>query len=181
MTDENGFLNRLAAFPADNTTRLVYADWLDEQNDPACAAKAAFLRVTCQFATTEDGEQKKQLEKKLQTLAANLPAEWLAVVSYLAVENCAGKRAQPRRMTFVFDFICDKRWEDLQPTGNNNVRFCEGCQQNVYYSKTIAAARNHANRGRCVAVDCRVERKPHDLSEVRLMTVGRLIRPNPGE
>ncbi len=34
MPDQDGFLSAIRADPADDTTRLVYADWLDERDDP---------------------------------------------------------------------------------------------------------------------------------------------------
>ncbi len=34
MSNDEGFLQAIAADPTDNTTRLVYADWLDERDDP---------------------------------------------------------------------------------------------------------------------------------------------------
>ncbi|OWK38650.1 TIGR02996 domain-containing protein [Fimbriiglobus ruber] len=167
MTDEAGFLNRLAAFPADKTTRLVYADWLDEQNDPACAAKAAFLRVTCQLLRMpRKSKGMKQLKKRRQALAATLPTDWLAVVSHLPVENCRSRRepsGQSTRISLDFEFVCGKRWEDMRVTDDNAVRFCEGCRQEVYYCDTIMGARRHARVGHCVAVDCGIERKPRDL------------------
>jgi uncharacterized protein (TIGR02996 family) len=42
MTDEEAFLAVLKANPADDTARLVYADWLDESGE---AAKAQYLRA----------------------------------------------------------------------------------------------------------------------------------------
>jgi uncharacterized protein (TIGR02996 family) len=52
MSDEAAFLEALKANPADDTTRLVYADWLDEHNEPQ---KAEYLRLTCAhlFAQSE--------------------------------------------------------------------------------------------------------------------------------
>jgi uncharacterized protein (TIGR02996 family) len=41
MPDEQAFLNALKSSPADDTTRLVYADWLDERGE---SAKAGYLR-----------------------------------------------------------------------------------------------------------------------------------------
>src|SRR5687767_3219374 len=34
MNEEAGFISALAAEPNDRTTLLVYADWLEERNDP---------------------------------------------------------------------------------------------------------------------------------------------------
>lgn len=41
MTDETPFLRSLIAHPGDAPTRLAYADWLDERQDP----RAAYLRL----------------------------------------------------------------------------------------------------------------------------------------
>jgi uncharacterized protein (TIGR02996 family) len=41
MTDEQAFLDILKDNPADDTARLVYADWLDDRNE---AEKATYLR-----------------------------------------------------------------------------------------------------------------------------------------
>ena len=45
MHDEADFLSAIRQTPADDTARLVFADWLDEQDDPACKRKAAFIRL----------------------------------------------------------------------------------------------------------------------------------------
>src|SRR5438046_2276527 len=45
MTDERAFLDALLAAPADDTTRQVYADWLNESVVPGAAEKAEFLRL----------------------------------------------------------------------------------------------------------------------------------------
>src|SRR5689334_21802891 len=40
MLNDDVFLAKLLEGPADDTTRLVYADWLDEQGDSISTAKA---------------------------------------------------------------------------------------------------------------------------------------------
>ncbi len=44
--DDEAFLRAIAAAPADDAPRLVYADWLDERGDP----RADFLRAEVAFA-----------------------------------------------------------------------------------------------------------------------------------
>jgi uncharacterized protein (TIGR02996 family) len=184
MHTDQDFLRTLLENPADDTTRLVYADWLDEQDDPTARAKAAFLRLTAQLRTLgkKQRQKRKLLGRQLQELAAGLDTDWLAVVSRLQIENCAGERDAERhrferqrsgRINLLrqFDFVCDKRWDELIPLGDRAVRFCEGCRQNVHYCDTITEARRHAWDGHCIAVDLGVIRRERDL-EPRLLVLG---------
>src|SRR5262245_11803831 len=122
MRDESAFLQALLADPGDDGLRRVYADWLEEQGRPAAAARAEFLRRTAELAKKpgrKGQKNRKANRKRLQELAAGLDTDWLAVVSRLPVENCHGKRtaAQSRRRFAVrFDYLCERRWEDLQAT-----------------------------------------------------------------
>jgi uncharacterized protein (TIGR02996 family) len=171
LTDDN-FLAQLLAEPPANDTRLVYADWLEERGGPTSAAKAEFLRVTVELATGKGPRGwRKARRKRLQRLAAGLDTDWLAVVSRLAVENCQGKRAQAEsRRTYPirFDYLCDRRWEDLRPTDDPAVRACDGCRQDVHYCDTIMEARQHAHAGHCIAVDLGVIRREGDLEPERM-------------
>jgi uncharacterized protein (TIGR02996 family) len=45
MTDRAALLAAVLADPADDTPRLIFADYLDETGDPADAARAAFVRA----------------------------------------------------------------------------------------------------------------------------------------
>lgn len=47
MSEEQSFLAALKANPADDTTRLVYADWLDDRGD---AARAEYLRAVVELS-----------------------------------------------------------------------------------------------------------------------------------
>ena len=178
-TDED-FLRKILENPADDTTRLVYADWLDEQDDPVSKAKARFLRLTVQLLEQNRTQGwRKGRRKELQRLAATLDTNWLAIVSRLKVEMCAGqKRAEAAqgRIRLRFDFVCDKRWDELTTTDDRAVRFCEGCKQAVHYCDTITVARNHARQGHCIAVDLGIPRREGDVNSTRMMTLG---RPSP--
>jgi uncharacterized protein (TIGR02996 family) len=159
MGNEEAFLQAVLADPADNSLRLVYADWLEDQGDPVSSAKAAFLRLTVQLAAPAR-------RQRLQQLAAGLDTGWLAVVSRLAIENCRRKREEEQSGRFrleQFEFLCEKRWEDLRPTGDRAMRFCEACQENVHYCDTITEARRHAWAGHCIAIDRGVIRRDEDL------------------
>jgi uncharacterized protein (TIGR02996 family) len=172
MNDEDLFLRKLLQNPMDDTTRLAYADWLDEQGDDVSAAKSQFLRLTARLLESGRGPGwRKARRKELQPLAAALPTDWLGIVSRLAVENCAGKRAkarEERRYRELFEFVCDKRWDEMTATGDDGVRLCEECKENVHYCDTITQAREHAQQGHCVAVDLGIIRRHDDLSPQRM-------------
>jgi uncharacterized protein (TIGR02996 family) len=173
-----GFLRAILEDPSNDAPRLIYADWLDEQGDPVAAAQAEFLRLTVQAAQSPGRKrEKKARQQRLQQLAAELDTDWLAVVSRLPIENCAGKRAEEeagrQRYPLRFDSLCDRRWDDLRTTEDRAVRFCHACRQNVHYCDTIMEARRHARQGHCVAVDLGVIRRNRDLEPQR-MRMGRL-------
>jgi uncharacterized protein (TIGR02996 family) len=74
MSEEAAFLEVLKANPADDVARLVYADWLDEHNEPA---KAEYLRLV--VALARDGGEligEKVESVRLLGLAEGLPVEW---------------------------------------------------------------------------------------------------------
>lgn len=73
MSDEAGFLKAIAEQPTERSTRLVYADWLDEHNR---SREADFLRLQIQVA---------ELNAKLLELGEQLDAKWLATVGSVAV------------------------------------------------------------------------------------------------
>ena len=55
MTDQPGFLAAILDSPDDDTPRLVYADWLEENGQEA---RAEFIRVQCELARLEGYECK---------------------------------------------------------------------------------------------------------------------------
>jgi uncharacterized protein (TIGR02996 family) len=144
----DAFLQTLAATPHDDVSRLVYADWLTDQDDPAARLQAEYLRLTVEGAPPA----------RLQPLAAQLDPAWLAVVSRLPIEHCG--REQP---AVPFRFVCDRNWQDLAPTGDATIRHCGGCQKDVHYCATSRDARSHASSGHCIAVDLGILRHEGDV------------------
>jgi uncharacterized protein (TIGR02996 family) len=67
VNEEAAFLHKLRENPDDDTTRLVYADWLDERDDP----RAELIRLRQQHA---------QLIGRINELAGQCDSEWLAAV-----------------------------------------------------------------------------------------------------
>src|SRR5262249_32601724 len=126
--DEAGFLSAIHQTPADDTARLVFADWLDEQDDPACKAKAEFIRGELRMAEApERNLNRAEALRSLEALARQLDPGWLASVSHPKLEAC--------RMRFQFE--CPKQWALLTPTNDPKVRFCDACKKNVHYCDSL--------------------------------------------
>jgi uncharacterized protein (TIGR02996 family) len=68
--DETAFLGAIGNDPANETARLVYADWLADRDDP----RAAFARLSAEFLRCVRGMADSRRE---------FPAEWLDVVDPL--------------------------------------------------------------------------------------------------
>jgi uncharacterized protein (TIGR02996 family) len=102
MSDEQGFLETLAANPADDVTRLVYADWLDERGDP----RDRYLRLEVELAGFAPADPRlASLEAELKQLRPGLSSEWCEL---------AGKRwdvwllaYHPARKITVIRAICE--------------------------------------------------------------------------
>lgn len=173
MSDEDAFLKKLLENPADDTVRLVYADWLDENEQPAAALKSEFLRLEAEPSSTDD--RREQIQGRLQFLVADLEPNWLAVVSKLTIENCPNGGTEVsssgvRTKKLKWKYLCPRKWEELQITSEGTVRFCTSCRQNVYYCNTIEAGRDHVEDGHCVVINLGVIRRNGDLeSESELM------------
>ena len=75
MSDEAAFLAALKANPADDLTRLVYADWLDEHGD---ASKAEYLRQVVDLVRVaqQPGPAGPPEFGRISALASRLPGEW---------------------------------------------------------------------------------------------------------
>lgn len=161
MTEEDAFLRKLLEQPNNDLTRLVYADWLDEQGTPEATAKAEFLRLIA------DAELAGKFDTRVQALTRKLPRRWLAVVTKLPIQNCReSKEPEVRVNTLGMDFVfeCPKRWEELTPTEDgNDVRFCDACHKTVHYCRSQDELRRNVDAMRCVAVELSVVRRPGDL------------------
>jgi uncharacterized protein (TIGR02996 family) len=109
MSDEAAFLEVIRANPDDDTTRLVYADWLDERDDP----RGAFVRLhTVLRSVAPDHVQRVAAEDELSLLRKDCPRVWLAVVETERAHLFAPPPVRPRCECFVGlgDF------EESQPT-----------------------------------------------------------------
>jgi uncharacterized protein (TIGR02996 family) len=83
MTEDEAFIRAIVDNRGDETSRLVYADWLDDRDDP----RGPYLRAEAEWART--GKK----EKALRELAKALDPVWVARVSRPPVGICADKIA----------------------------------------------------------------------------------------
>lgn len=75
MEEHEPFIAAIEAQPNDRTTRLVYADWLDERDHPA----GKYLRAELELASLPEGSDlAPNLRAKLRTLRPRIEKEWLA-------------------------------------------------------------------------------------------------------
>jgi uncharacterized protein (TIGR02996 family) len=77
VSDELAFLETQKANPADDTARLVYADWLDEHHEPA---KAEYLRLIVVLAMTDPKTLAADQPnvRRILSLVPSLPLPWRA-------------------------------------------------------------------------------------------------------
>src|SRR5579875_3467754 len=74
MGIEDAFLHDILTHPDDDAPRLIYADWLDERNDP----RGEFIRIQCALAQLSDEDPCRwPLELREQELLREHKAKWL--------------------------------------------------------------------------------------------------------
>ena len=50
------------------------------------------------------------------------------------------------------EVLCDKNWDDLNPTEEDGIRFCKDCKKLVFYTQTAAELEIAAEKKLCVYV-----------------------------
>ncbi|MCE9560982.1 MAG: TIGR02996 domain-containing protein [Planctomycetes bacterium] len=73
MNEDEAFIRAIVDNPGDDTPRLVYADWLDDHDDP----RGPYLRAEHEWAATHDPSESETLRQ----LAKKLDPVWAARVS----------------------------------------------------------------------------------------------------
>ncbi len=79
---EEAFLDSIRANPSDSTTRLVYADWLEDHDDP----RVGYLRTLCEWLACRPGEDKQLIERERE-LRPGLSKRWLAQIRGIHVRE----------------------------------------------------------------------------------------------
>ncbi|HWG46153.1 MAG TPA: TIGR02996 domain-containing protein [Gemmataceae bacterium] len=84
MTHADAFLQDILAHPDDDTPRLIFADWLEEQGDAASAARAEFIRVQCALAGGELPPQRRaELGRREKQILDEWDKEWVRPIRRL--------------------------------------------------------------------------------------------------
>jgi uncharacterized protein (TIGR02996 family) len=170
MHDEDGFLAAIRLAPADDVLRLVFADWLDEQDEPSCKPKADFIRLELRMVeSSERSLHHVHRLDRLHQLAKQLDLHWLAVVSHAKIEVC--------RVPFPSE--CPMQWAKLAPTSDARVRRCEHCKNQVHYCDTLQEAQAHVANGTRVALTLALDREMDDLFPPPLTFPWRFGRAKP--
>src|SRR5262249_31741447 len=81
MTEDEVFIRAVVDSPGDDTSRLVYADWLDEHDDPRGPYLRAETDPVRRWTDTRDVPRLMAGIAKLGRMAAALDPVWVARVS----------------------------------------------------------------------------------------------------
>lgn len=80
MSEEEPLVRACLAEPEENTSRLVYADWLDEQGTDRHAARAEWIRMTCAVPRNQKSLNRR-LDGEPSWLKANAHRLWPTLAS----------------------------------------------------------------------------------------------------
>jgi len=143
---ERPFLHKVFAGTLADDDRLAYAQ-LVEAEDPE---RAEWLRL--EVALHARPADDPAVIARFIELAHKIGLDYANLLLRATILNCGSEalRAQPRRVRFAF--ACSKRWQTLAPTDAGAIRFCQQCNERVYFCDTIADAETRALAGQCIAI-----------------------------
>jgi uncharacterized protein (TIGR02996 family) len=76
--EDRSFFHAIVSAPDDDTPRLIYADWLQDRDDP----RGEFIRLQCQLARIKyngrPNKRRDQLQERVNELLAEYGKMWLA-------------------------------------------------------------------------------------------------------
>ena len=85
LTHDEAFLEDICGHPEDEATRLIYADWLDDRDDPA---RAEFIRVQVELRkTAPDDDRHDDLVRREEALLQEHEGGWRAELPALEGVN----------------------------------------------------------------------------------------------
>jgi uncharacterized protein (TIGR02996 family) len=170
MRDGDGLLKAILADPDDDTPRLVYADWLDENGEPA---RAEFVRVQVELAKYPDQAFLDNFDAHPETCTCG---------------GCLGLRLRRREGELLRDF--NRTLLEPRPPGmfswQHNGRFGWGVKESGYPGRDfpITFSRGFITTLICTAADWHAHGDAilarHPVREVTLTTTPRLVATRGG-
>jgi uncharacterized protein (TIGR02996 family) len=131
--DEEVFITAIRNAPRDDATRLVYADWLDEQGD----VRGEWLRVGVRLRQLLWHDAREPMaaklrwlrevvahKRRLRELRPFIPEAWALRVEHGYIEYCHGVGCRDR---------CPRDWLRLRESEEPARRSCGHCQRWVRY------------------------------------------------
>jgi uncharacterized protein (TIGR02996 family) len=110
MSEERAFLAAITANPADDLSRLVYADWLDERGD----VRGEFLRLHLALRSLPpDHPHRASGEQALSRLRKGIELRWLALAEPERAHLRAEPPVQPVCMCFEPGYH-DRKWSEVE-------------------------------------------------------------------
>ena len=77
MSDEKALLAAIREHPHEDTARLVFADWLQEQGGAVNAARAEFIRAQCELARLDASDpRREELAARAEALRKKHSGKW---------------------------------------------------------------------------------------------------------
>lgn len=114
MIDQDGFIAAIKAEPADDTRRLAYADWLDEnaQHDRDLAT-AEFIRMSCKDVNT--GKVRKSLDRQVGI--------WLCGRVYNGPMNGEGSLNMGRLIPTLAQWVDQQNRDYIEKRGKPGIEY----------------------------------------------------------
>jgi uncharacterized protein (TIGR02996 family) len=167
---EAAFVRDVLAHPEYPGPRLIYADWLEDRGQPQDMARSEFLRTEVELEGLPAIDARRaRLKDRLRALRAEVDTAWFTALARSEIENCPGLCASR----------CPKRWDRLPSSDGDTVRFCNVCQDSVYFCHNLGVALHHVAQGHCITVDLAVARKEGIAPGIlRSLTTGQGLTAN---
>ncbi|WP_020467829.1 TIGR02996 domain-containing protein [Zavarzinella formosa] len=134
MDEEAAFTETILAAPRDDAPRLVFADWLEERDDP----RGEWLRVTVRLqrlvwniapvemrARHQWVREVARLRHRLRELMTVVPEAWAIRMQAGHIEHCN-----------ILDGDCPREWLRLPESDRPDRRHCVGCGRFVRYCRS---------------------------------------------
>ena len=71
--------------------------------------------------------------------------------------------------SYEFNFKCPKKWSSLSTTEDENVKFCDTCNKDVYKCNSKEELDSNISNGRCIAILDATASKYDDSDDEMLM------------